>query len=136
MVGTQVCGDLILALDQGTTNTKALLVEQNSGAVLAQASTPVAVRYPAPAEVEQDGEEIWGATLSAAEACLAGIAPEQIAGVTISNQRESVAVWSAATGELLGPVLGWQDARTAAECSARAASEGMVRERTGLSLDP
>src|SRR5699024_8739838 len=115
---------------------KALLVEQGSGGVVSQASTPVAVRFPAPGEVEQDGEEIWSATLSAAAACLEGVAPERIRGVTISNQRESVALWSPSTGELLGPVLGWQDARTATACNALDASAALVRERTGLSLDP
>lgn len=128
--------ELILALDQGTTNTKALLVDAQTGVVLYQASRTVEVRLPAPGEVEQDGEQIWDTTLAAAAECLSKVDGSTLAGVAISNQRESVAMWEKDSGALLGPVLGWQDARTASQCQEVANSAGFVRRRTGLSLDP
>lgn len=128
----------ILAIDQGTTNTKALLVDLRTGAVLAGGSRGVAVRFPRPGWVEQDAAELVEATRAAVDACLAAAPGVPLAGVAVSNQRESVVAWSRSTGAPLGPVLGWQDARTAAAC-ADLAARGLgpeVRRRTGLSLDP
>ncbi len=132
-------GELVLALDQGTTNAKAILVDAASGAVLARGARPVAITYPAPGAVEQDAEDIWNATTGAVADCLAAAgdaAAAAIRAVAISNQRESVVAWDAATGEPLGPVLGWQDARTAAACDAIRDAAGLVRSRAGLDLDP
>ncbi len=128
---------LVLAIDQGTTNTKALLVDPRTSAVVAVGSRSVGISFPAPGWVEQDAAEIWSATVAAVDECLAQAPDARIAGVAVSNQRESVVVWSRSTGVPLGPVLGWQDARTSAACAALgpvAAQE--VRLRTGLSLDP
>ncbi|WP_448059712.1 FGGY-family carbohydrate kinase [Cellulomonas hominis] len=131
---------VLLALDQGTTNTKALLVDIATGAVLASAVSPVAISFPAPGWVEQDAAQLWDATRTAAGGCLEAVPGTQVAAVSISSQRESVVCWDRRTGEPLGPVLGWQDARTAAWCAELAASDpsaaGLVRTRTGLSLDP
>lgn len=130
---------LVLAIDQGTTNTKALLVDPATNEVVASASRPVAIEFPAPGWVEQDAEQLWRATLAAVLECLAARPGTVPAGIAISNQRESAVAWSRTTGRPLGPVLGWQDARTAEWCAALAARPGaaeLVRTRTGLSLDP
>ncbi|QXT62617.1 FGGY family carbohydrate kinase [Tessaracoccus palaemonis] len=128
---------LILALDQGTTNSKALLVDAATGAVVGRGSAGVAISYPRPGWVEQDADQLFDATMSAAEQALATVDPGRVAAVSISNQRESVVCWDAATGEACGPVLGWQDARTADECSRLAADglDAVVLATTGLSLD-
>ncbi|WP_043558815.1 FGGY-family carbohydrate kinase [Actinomyces israelii] len=126
----------VLALDEGTTNAKALAVADD-GTVLAAGSAPVPVSYPQPGWVEQDAEAIWRAQSAAIAACLDGVggAPE---GITISNQRESVVCWDARSGRALGPVLGWQDSRTAEFCDWLRSPERelSVAAATGLSLDP
>lgn len=126
----------VLALDEGTTNAKALAVAAD-GTVLAVGSAPVPVSYPQPGWVEQDAEDIWRAQSAAIAACLDGIegAPE---GIAISNQRESVVCWDARSGRALGPVLGWQDSRTAEFCDWLRSPERefSVAATTGLSLDP
>lgn len=126
----------VLALDEGTTNAKALAVADD-GTVLAAGSAPVPVSYPQPGWVEQDAEAIWRAQSAAIAACLDGVggAPE---GITISNQRESVVCWGARSGRALGPVLGWQDSRTAEFCDWLRSPERelSVAAATGLSLDP
>jgi glycerol kinase len=128
---------LVLAIDQGTTNTKALLCATD-GTVLARGSAGVGISFPAPGWVEQDAEQIWAATCAAVAECLAAAPGGAPTAVAVSNQRESVVVWSARTGEPLGPVLGWQDARTTADTEALVAAghAETVRELTGLSLDP
>ena len=128
-------GGLVLAIDQGTTNTKALLVRPD-GDVVAAGSRPVGIVFPRPGHVEQDAAEIWTSTSAAVDECLSQVPGVVPAGVAISNQRESVVAWRRTTGAPLGPLLGWQDARTAAVCDGLgqgAAAE--VRRRTGLSLD-
>ncbi|MCB2176908.1 MAG: hypothetical protein KQH57_13940 [Actinomycetales bacterium] len=131
---------VLLAIDQGTTNTKALLVDPETGDLLAAASRPVGIAFPAPGWVEQDAEQLWSATLEAVDECLGRRPDAWLLGVTVSNQRESVVCWSRRTGRPLGPVLGWQDARTADRCAAlaeaRPGAGELVRNRTGLSLDP
>ncbi|WP_139738202.1 FGGY-family carbohydrate kinase [Actinomyces wuliandei] len=126
----------ILALDEGTTNAKALAVARD-GTVLAAGSAPVPVAYPRPGWVEQDADAVWKAQVEAIRACLGGLdaAPE---GVAISNQRESVVAWDARTGAALGPVIGWQDSRTAEFCDWLRSPERelAVSVATGLSLDP
>jgi glycerol kinase len=90
--------------------------------------------------VEQDANQLWEATLAAAEECLARRPDATLVGVSISNQRESVVCWERSSGRPLGPVLGWQDARTAGWCDDLAVKQpraaATVRSRTGLSLDP
>jgi len=127
----------ILALDEGTTNAKACLVDA-AGRVVREASRPLAVSYPQPAWVEQDAWEIWEATRAVAAEVLAGAERRKIAAVGISNQRESVLIWERATGQPLGPCITWQCHRTAAFCAElRAAGHNaLVLDRTGLTLDP
>src|SRR5687767_10350188 len=106
----------ILAIDQGTTNTKVLLVDAR-GVVLAQATRPLAQRYPHPAWVEQDADAIWQSVRAAIDECLAAVDDPQLAAIAITNQRESVALWERASGRPLGPVVVWQCRRTAEFCA-------------------
>lgn len=122
----------VLAIDQGTTNSKALLVDEG-GSVLAQGSAPMGVRSASGGHVEQDADQIWASTSAAIAACLAG--GQRPDAVAISNQRESVLLWSRSTGDAVGPVLGWQDTRTAAWCADHRVDDDLVRRRTGLPLD-
>lgn len=131
---------LVLAIDQGTTNTKALLVAPSSGRVHASASRRVGIDFVAPGWVEQDADQLWDATLAAVSECLDALPGRTPVGIAISSQRESVVAWRRSTGAPVGRVLGWQDARTAGWCAelaqATPGAEELVRERTGLSLDP
>jgi glycerol kinase len=130
-------GDLILAIDQGTTNTKAILVDPQ-GRVRAEASEKVPVTFPRPGWVESDGDEIWRTVLAAIEGATAGVAPERLGAVAVANQRESVLAWERASGRPLGPCVSWQCRRSSELCEALRAQgvEPLVRERTGLALDP
>ena len=123
----------ILAVDQGTTNTKAVLISE-SGETLAEASVTVGSRYPRPGWVEQDPAELWESVITAAEEVIDG----KPACIAVTNQRESVLVWDRATGRPLTPCVGWQCARGAALCAELSAAGAgpLVRERTGLPLDP
>ena len=127
----------ILAIDQGTTNTKALLVD-GQGAILAQAARPLAQRYPHPAWVEQDADAIWTSVREAVDACLSAVKLPPPAAIAITNQRESVMLWERASGRPLGPVIVWQCRRTADFC-AMLRARGLapwLHERTGLAVDP
>jgi glycerol kinase len=130
-------GQVILAIDQGTTNSKAALISADGGLVAA-ASAPVGISSPQPGWVEQDADRIWTSVLEAMAACLEGAADAEIVGVALSTQRESVVGWQGSTGKPLGSVIGWQDRRTAAWCG-QAVSERdgqLVQSRTGLRVDP
>ncbi|WP_225848669.1 FGGY family carbohydrate kinase [Streptomyces sp. HPF1205] len=138
MSGTPQHGpDLLLAIDQGTSATKAVLVDAG-GAVVAAASAPLAASHPRPGWVEQSPVDIWRSVQEAVRACVAQGPPWRIAGLGLSTQRESVMLWDRATGRPVGPLLGWQDRRTAGMCG-RLLEEGAgphVRAVTGLPLDP
>ena len=127
----------ILAIDQGTTNSKAVLVSE-TGEVLARGSAAVGISYPQPGWVEQDPRRIFASVCEAIEACLKKISGVTVEAVAVSNQRESVTVWDAETGEALGPVLSWQCRRTAPDCERLIAEGhlGRVEALTGLPLDP
>jgi glycerol kinase len=126
----------ILALDQGTTNTKAILLT-GTGRVLAQASRPMQVSYPRPGWAEQSAAAIWS-TVAGVVADLVGTTEHEIAAIAISNQRESIVLWDAATGEPVGPCVIWQCRRSASRCAELQAAghEADVVARTGLGLDP
>ncbi|WP_062293043.1 FGGY family carbohydrate kinase [Demequina phytophila] len=127
---------IILALDEGTTNAKAIAID-HTGAVLATASRALGIRNAAPGWTEQDAAEIWEVSRAVLADVAAAVPAAEIAGIAISNQRESVVAWDPATGAPAGPVLSWQDTRTADRCAALAATHGgLVTERTGLPLDP
>lgn len=126
----------VLAIDQGTTNTKVLLIDRG-GAIAARASRPLEIRYPQPAWVEQDARALWRSVVDAARECLDKTAGE-VAGIGVSNQRESVIVWDRATGEPAGPCVVWQCRRTAQYCvELQERGLGPLIERTtGLAIDP
>jgi len=127
----------VLAIDQGTTNTKALLIEA-SGAIVARASVPVAVMHPKAGWAEQSGEAIWQSVLAAVGECLGARPDVKLASIGISNQRESVLIWDRETGAALGPCVTWQCRRSAERLAPlrRPEVEKLVAERTGLGLDP
>lgn len=129
--------DVILAIDEGTTNSKAVLIT-HSGEIVATGSAPVPIEHPQSGWVQQDPMAIWSATQSAISDCLAKAADASITALGISNQRESVLIWDRKTGAPLGPVLTWQCRRTATECEALKAAghEADVIARTGLPIDP
>src|SRR5271165_3937188 len=98
---------LILAIDQGTTNTKALLMDR-SGNVRARSSRSLAIGFPQPGWVEQDARELWNSVVEVASDCLEQAPGTKIAAIGVSNQRESVVVWDRKTGEPAGPCIVWQ----------------------------
>jgi glycerol kinase len=127
----------ILAIDQGTTNTKALLIDAG-GVSVAEASQPVHVSFPQPGWVEQDPLEIWRSVRQAVDGCLASAGDPPLAAVAISNQRESAVLWDRGTGEPVGPLVSWQCRRSAPICDA-VRERGLattVQEKTGLTVDP
>lgn len=127
----------ILSIDEGTTNTKASLVDQH-GAVVREASQPLSIKYPQPAWVEQDALEIWRNSLAVAAQVLEGFEGQEIAALAITNQRESVLAWERATGKPLGPCITWQCKRSAPFCGElrhRGLAE-TIYQKTGLALDP
>jgi glycerol kinase len=130
---------VILALDQGTTGSTALVFD-GSGHVVGRAYSEFGQHFPRPGWVEHDANEIWDVTRRVGHEALdaAGIDGRQLAGIGITNQRETVVAWDRTTGEPLHRALVWQDRRTAGRCDElRAAGhEPLVRERTGLVLDP
>jgi glycerol kinase len=128
---------VILAIDQGTTNTKVLLVDAH-GIVVAQASRPLTQHYPHPAWVEQDANAIWRSVREAVDECLAAAGDPALAAIAISNQRESTVLWERASGRPLGPVVVWQCRRTAEFCAGLRARNlaPWLAERTGLAIDP
>ena len=123
-----------LAIDQGTTSTRALLVDA-AGAVEEVAAVSHRQIYPRPGWVEHDPAEILGAIETCLEAA-AGRGP--IAAIGLANQGESCLAWDALTGEPASPVIVWQDARTAAACDALKAqgAEALTLGRAGVPLDP
>src|SRR5919199_1335096 len=100
--------EVILTIDQGTTNSKAALVSPD-GRLVARGAAPVGVSSPRPGWVEQDPDRIWSSVLEAVAACLRGAPEVHIAGLALSTQRESVVAWNSGASRALGPVIGWQD---------------------------
>jgi glycerol kinase len=130
-------GRNILAIDQGTTNTKALVIDP-AGKVLARGSQPTAISYPQPGWVEQDALEVWRCTRDAINACLSGLDDPDLAAVAVTNQRETSLVWERETGKPVGPCVVWQCRRTIPFCNElkRQGVESLLQERTGLQVDP
>jgi glycerol kinase len=130
---------LILAIDQGTTGTTCLVFDAE-GRVAGHGYSEFEQHFPRPGWVEHDATEIWEVTRRvAAEAiAAAGIEGRELDGIGITNQRETVVAWDPATGEPIHHALVWQDRRTAERCDELKAAgrEALVRERTGLTIDP
>ncbi len=129
-------GPLVLAIDQGTTNTKAVLVDA-AGRILARASAPLTSSYPQPGWAEQSAEAIWGSVRSVIDR-IAAQAGTGIAAIAIANQRETLVVWDAETGQPVTPAILWQCRRTAEECERLrgAGAEPQVVAATGLGINP
>jgi glycerol kinase len=128
---------LVLAVDQGTGSTKAVLMDAD-GRVLSRGSTPLSQQHPHPGWVEQSPIAIWESVLTAVAACVPAAVAHRVVGVGFSTQRESLLLWDRATGVPVGPMLSWQDQRTAADCAtlAEAGVGDIVHRLSGLPLDP
>jgi glycerol kinase len=127
----------MLSIDQGTTNTKAVLVSE-AGTIIARAACPLEVHYPRPAWVEQDATALWASVREAVTDCLTQRPDAELAAVAVSNQRESVVAWERSTGVPVGPCVTWQCRRSAPLCDrlAEAGHAEAIHQRTGLQLDP
>jgi glycerol kinase len=129
----------ILAIDQGTTSTRAMLFDAE-GKPCAQAQRELEQHYPQPGWVEHDADEIWQATLDTCRAVLAELKlqPRQVAAIGVTNQRETTVLWERKTGRPIARAIVWQDRRTAQRC-AELRAEGhdeAIAARTGLVIDP
>ncbi len=131
--------ETILAIDQGTTGTTALLLDTEAR-VLGRATVAVPQHFPRPGQVEHDAEEIWRTVLEAIAGALvqSNRSGAEVRAIGITNQRETTLLWNRATGRPLHRAIVWQDRRTAPECDALRARgvETLVYERAGLLLDP
>jgi glycerol kinase len=129
----------LIAIDQGTTSTRAIAFDA-ALKPLATAQQELRQIYPAPGEVEHDPEEIWEAVVATVRAAMAqaGLGPRDVAGIGITNQRETTVIWNRATGKPIHNAIVWQDRRTAGLCDAlrRQGLEPEISAKTGLLLDP
>ena len=126
---------LIVAVDQGTSSTKAMLVDP-AGRVLATSAVPVGQHHPRPGWVEQDPGEIWRSVQRAVADLADDEAARRVVGLALSVQRESLVVWEHDTGRALTPLLGWQDERTRELARDLRGHAAHVFATTGLPLDP
>jgi len=135
MVYAKAC---VLSIDEGTTSARAALYNQR-GERIAMHAVPVESRYPRPGWVEQDGNEIWRAQISAVRTVLeaGGVSAADIAACGITNQRETTIVWDRRTGQPISPTIVWQCRRTAEMCAelARSSDAGWIERKTGLVID-
>lgn len=133
----------ILAIDQGTTSSKAIVFNEH-GQVIAQQQEEFKQYFPADGWVEQDGEEIWSTTRSVCRKVLERYQKSNsgslanVLGIGITNQRETTLLWERSTGKLLYPAIVWQDRRTASWCQQlkQAGHEPTIKAKTGLLIDP
>jgi glycerol kinase len=134
-----MAGKHILAIDQGTTSTRAIVFDA-VGQPVASAQKELPQIFPKPGWVEHDPEEIWRATVEVCRGALAKarLEAKDLAGIGITNQRETTVVWDRATGKPVHNAIVWQDRRTAGLCSdlKKAGHEKLVSDKTGLLLDP
>ena len=128
----------VVAIDQGTTGTTVLVLDQR-GRVAGRAYSEFTQHYPKPGWVEHDAQEIWAVTERVLkQACRkAGVRPRELAAIGITNQRETTVVWDRRTGKPIARAIVWQDRRTAERCAQlRPRAAELVRRKTGLVLDP
>ena len=134
-----MAGRHILAIDQGTTSTRAIVFDA-AGRPVASAQKELPQIFPRPGWVEHDPEEIWSATVEVCRGALAkaSLDASALAGIGITNQRETAVVWDRATGKPVHNAIVWQDRRTAERCATlkQAGHEKLFSDRTGLLLDP
>ncbi len=130
---------LVLALDQGTTSSRAILFDRE-GSVCGVAQKEFRQIFPQPGWVEHDPEEIWTTQRDVAREVLAsqGVSANEVTAIGITNQRETTVVWERETGRPVGNAIVWQDRRTADICDRlkRDGHEELLREKTGLLADP
>jgi glycerol kinase len=135
----RMANDLLLAIDQGTTGSTALVMD-TSGRTLGRRNVEFEQHFPRPGWVEHEPEQIWKSVVEATRGALsaAGVSGERIAAIGVTNQRETTLLWERATGKPVHRAIVWQDRRTADRCAKlRAAGHGpMAQDRTGLVLDP
>jgi len=128
----------ILALDQGTTSSRAIVFDHDA-AIVAVGQQEFRQIFPKPGWVEHDAQEIWATQIAVAIQALgrAGLRPRDIAAIGITNQRETTVVWDRETGHPVYNAIVWQDRRTAEFCDRLKAGghEDVIRERTGLVID-
>lgn len=129
----------ILAIDQGTTSSRAIIFDANT-AIIAVAQQEFPQHFPASGWVEHEPEDLWDTTLAVCREVMAkaGVAASDLAGIGITNQRETTLVWDRKTGKAIHRAIVWQDRRTAERCAALKAEghEPLVAQKTGLLLDP
>lgn len=129
----------ILAIDQGTTSSRAILFDASLG-VVTSAQREFPQHFPASGWVEHEPEDIWDSVLATAREAIAkgGLSAADIAGIGITNQRETTLIWDRRTGRAIHRAIVWQDRRTAKACAnlVAAGHEELVAERTGLRIDP
>jgi glycerol kinase len=127
----------LLAIDQGTTSTRAVVYDQ-AGQVRGSAARELTQHYPRPGWVEHDGEEIWASVREVVPRALeaARVGGGDLAALGLTNQRETVLLWDRDTGTLAARAIVWQDRRTGEFCRQRHADEAWLHARTGLILDP
>ena len=129
----------IMAIDQGTTSTRAIIFDKHSN-IIGMAQKELKNDYPEPGWVEQDANEIWASTVGVMFEVMAktGIADCEIAGIGITNQRETTVVWDKKSGQPIYPAIVWQSRQSDAYCQnlKEQGVEDMVRDKTGLLLDP
>ena len=129
----------ILTIDQGTTSSRALIVDADLQ-VLATDQREFTQYYPHSGWVEHDAEEIWSTVISTVQGAMAkaNVRPGDLAGIGITNQRETVVIWDRDSGQPIHPAIVWQDRRTGTFCDELKAQghEAMVTAKTGLLLDP
>jgi glycerol kinase len=128
----------ILALDQGTTSSRAIVFD-HAGTIRSVAQKEFKQIFPQPAWVEHDANEIWATQMGVATEAMtkAKLHPKDIAAIGITNQRETVVVWNRETSEPVGHAIVWQDRRTAGFCDQmkRDGLEGLIQKKTGLVID-
>ncbi|BDS05716.1 glycerol kinase [Oceaniferula spumae] len=127
----------IMALDQGTTSSRSILFDHN-GEIVAVSQQEFTQYFPKSGWVEHDAEEIWQSQLKTMEAVMkkAGAEVSDLAGIGITNQRETVVVWERSTGKPICNAIVWQDRRTADVCQQMKSEEAVVSAKTGLRIDP
>jgi glycerol kinase len=128
---------MLLSIDQGTTSTRAVIYDA-AGRVRGSAARELTQHYPRSDQVEHDAEEIWASVLDVVPRALAaaGVPAKEIAAIGITNQRETVVLWDRKSGKPVARAIVWQDRRTSDFCREHHDDEPMIRERTGLVLDP
>ena len=129
----------VLALDQGTTSSRAILFD-SAGVARASAQRELPQIFPSPGLVEHDAMQIWHDTLATARAALAegGVGPGQVAGIGIANQRETTVIWRRDTSQPIHNAIVWQDRRTTGRCEQlrQQGHDKLIQARTGLIIDP